>query len=218
MAQLCSLRHQLKRLNWSQKDPYSKWPIHKADSLARSLVPLHVGLSANSSQNDDQTPQLRVPREQGRHAWQCDFCSTPQDKAVTKARLEERHGLHLLQGEWHGSRSTCRVGEIVIDSFKKTKQNTVFQGFPGSPEVKTLTIHHRERGCDPWLGNQHSAWYTEQAKKIHTYIHIYIYIYIKSSRELPGDLVVRTPCFYCMDSILGWGADMTPPKKVSYAN
>ena len=68
------LWHQLKRHNWSQKDPYSKWPIHKADSLglllARSLVPLHVGLSANSSQNDDQTPRLRVPREQGRRAWQ----------------------------------------------------------------------------------------------------------------------------------------------------
>ena len=36
--------------------------------------------------------------------------------------------------------------------------------------------------------------------------------------ELPDDLVVRTPHFYCMDSILGWGSDMTPPKKISYAN
>lgn len=59
---------------------------------------------------------------------ECDFYSTPWDKAVTKAHLEERHELHLLQGEWHGSRNTCRIGEIVTDSLKKKKKktNTVF--------------------------------------------------------------------------------------------
>lgn len=54
---------------------------------------------------------------------ECDFYSTLRDKAVTKAHLEERHGLHLLQGEWHGSRSTCRIGEIVTALKKKNKEN-----------------------------------------------------------------------------------------------
>ena len=54
---------------------------------------------------------------------ECDFYGIPPDKVVTKAHLEERHGLHLLQGDWHGSRSTCRRGEIAMDILKKKKKN-----------------------------------------------------------------------------------------------
>ena len=77
---------------------------------------------------------------------ECDFYSTPRNKAVTKARLEERHRLHLLQGEWHGSSSTCRIGEIVTDSFKKkTKQKKQTQYSRDSLVVQRLRLYPLQR-------------------------------------------------------------------------
>ena len=183
MAQLCSLWHQLKRHNWSQKDPYSKWPIHKADSLglllARSLVPLHVGLSANSSQNDDQTPRLRVPREQGRRAWQS-VTSIVLHGTRQSQRPAWRRGTDFTSYRGSGMVLVAHVEQerllqTALKKNKTKKTNTVFQGFPGSPEVKTLSTAENMDVIPGWgISILHG---TQSRPKKYIYIYIYKVFY-----------------------------------------
>lgn len=85
----------------------------------------HVGLS--EWWPDSQTESSK---RTGRSAWQS-VTSIVLHGTRQSQRPTWRRGMDFTsyRGEWHGSRNTCRIGEIVTDSLKKKrkeKTNTVF--------------------------------------------------------------------------------------------